>query len=258
MRHRNPAAVAIMISMLLCLSGCDWLGMVGGLQPQPEPLRQNVEIKPGDTWTFTQRKTVTSGEETTVYTTEWTETVTAETITDLAGQTAWIFKTEGTSGAEGEAQEAFQSIDYYSQGEDNILYIHGEFIDDEEDESYESFVLAEDGGKFRTKAYPLTIGTTHEWDVTYNDGYTTGGTTEVLAIETVTVAAGTFTAAKMETRSESSYGDWTTTCTSTRWHVPEINSNAKTVYTCTNVSPEGTREWEAEYELTESSLLSRQ
>ena len=234
------------------LAGCD---STTPIQPTPTPAPwENARIQAGDFWAFSETETMTSTDGVSQITRESTTTVTNETVVDLLGNEAFIHRTEGTVTVDDGDPEAYEAEYYFSQDASGILYEHGEFVDDEKG-GYQSMILAADGGKFRTKPYPLTIGTSHEWDATYDDGYHTQGTSVISAIETITIGAGTFVAAKIESEATDDYEDWTRTCTTTRWHVPELCDNIKGEYTCHSESPSEALDYSGTYELIDSSLL---
>lgn len=256
MKYRNLAWMTGVVVMLLTLSGCDWLGMVAGFQPDTNALPAITELAAGDHWTYSETETVTRGDETTVYSIEFTQTATAETIKDLAGQTAWVLTREETITREGEELGTSTNKAYYSQGDNNRVYYHGNYEEENGDQAgYASLILAEDGGKVCMEPYPLVVGAVHTWEVGYNDGTSEKGSSTVIAIEEVTVSAGTFRVAKVESQLEYKSDHHTATCTATSWYAPEVGGEAKASYECTGKYGERTVEWTAEYELTDSNLV---
>lgn len=246
--------------LCVCLAlnvGCDPFGVVAGVQPESVERWRNVQVQPGDYWTYHLSRTYDDGE---VYVGEFTYRISNETITDLVGQTAWVIDTESIWGPEGATPETFVSKDYRSQDAEGTWHLHGSLdgnVDDED--AYDYFVVAEDGGSYVTLPNPAIIGAPCDWDVTFDDGYTNRGQGQVVGHEEVTIGLGTFQTARIEYERITEWGNWTTTYNTVVWVLPEVAKAIKVevAQNAENSESGEVSSYTQSYELIDCSLLNK-
>lgn len=182
-------------------------------------------LQVGDSWIYDElREGLVNGEVMSVNLT-YTITVSPDMVVDLAGNTARVLATTEHFVGEDGTETTFTGGEYFSQDPDGTLYKHGEF----NETPFERFIQVPPEGKVREIASPVAVGDTTEWDIVYDDGTTLIGGIEVVGIESVTVPAGHFVAAKFRLSFTATTETTTNVGDVTAWVVPELGLWVKTV-----------------------------
>lgn len=202
-------------------------GVAGSSEPATLTTKTIRQLQAGDYWRYDERRDgIENGQAFTLIGTV-TASVLADTVTDLAGNEANVTFISANF-VQQEAQVPFTSVAqvYYSQGADGTLYVHG-FLDDSVQPPVSRFVIDPPEGKAILWGSPMGLGSLVQTNfIEYGDGTTETVQGVVVAIENITVPAGTFAALRIEGSGSSTLGMTTTTEVFTSWFVPELGAYA--------------------------------
>ena len=185
-------------------------------------------LKPGDFVAYDERREgFDNGQPFTLVGTT-RSSILGSAVTDFAGNDAGI-STITTDFIQQENHVPITSMgqSYFTQDTDGAVYVHG-FLDDTVSPPERRFVTTPTVGKVLSVPSPLRLGpVTSAGLIEYTDGTTeTGGTTAV-AIEQVSVPAGSFIAVRMEGSATVTSGMRTRTVANTSWFVPALGASVK-------------------------------
>ncbi len=195
-------------------------------------------VQVGDFWKYSERRAgVENGQFFTLVGT-LTTSILSDTITDAVGNQARITSIS-TNLVRQEDQFPVTSMAqlYHSQDSDGTLYLHG-FLDDSVQPPVSRFVKVPSEGKAIVWGSPMNLGAVVQTNfIEYVDGSTETVEAVAVALERITVAAGTFVALRVEGSGSHTTGTTTFTSAFTSWIVPELAASVR--YETTNSIREG-------------------
>ena len=185
-------------------------------------------VQVGDFWKYNERRTGFENGQFFVLVGTVTSSILSDTITDAVGNQARITSIS-TNLVRQEDQFPVTSMAqlYHSQDSDGTLYVHG-FLDDSVQPPVSRFVKVPSEGKAIIWASPMNLGAVAQTNfIEYEDGSRETVAAVAVALEEITVAAGTFVALRVEGSGSRTTGTTTFTSAFTSWVVPELAASVR-------------------------------